>query len=497
MKHGKTAPSDLSPPPRYTETDQVNDTGDDVDYGKPYVFEPDFSGPINKRSCTDVICLLLFLAFLGGWAFIAAFGIMNGDISKVLYPTDSRGDICGQGELEDRPFLLFFDLTRCINPAVVSLGCPTPQTCVKECPSLTTSFYSKAKLAKNVLSEMRPYCFPMTNQKFQSMTSRQLIESGLCPAWVIESKPFLGRCLPSLSINTDDNSTVISNEGTTNNKGINKGTLKYAMGALSAFLNVRNIGERIFNDLKDSWYIVGIGLILATILSFLWIILMRFMAGLMVWLSIGLSAMLFGGLFGYSLYRFFVIKNEGDAESEKNIFQVNFTSDYLHDVLGLRNTWLAFTIILGIILAIIFLVLIALRQRIQIAIQLIEQGAKAAGQMCSTFLFPIIPFLLHLVVLCWFTVIALYLSSAGTKIYTINYDHDDIGNLTASRLQRDYLRFHLLLKNVLVIIIVSIQKRKYLTNWKMNAHQKFLMILANLAPLLFANLQSMKKEETG
>ena len=84
MKHGKTAPSDLSPPPRYTETDQVNDTGDDVDYGKPYVFEPDFSGPINKRSCTDVICLLLFLAFLGGWAFIAAFGILNGDISKVI-----------------------------------------------------------------------------------------------------------------------------------------------------------------------------------------------------------------------------------------------------------------------------------------------------------------------------------------------------------------------------------------------------------------------------
>ena len=60
----------------------------------------------------------------------------------------------------------------------------TPQTCVKECPSLTTSFYSKAKLAENVLSEMRPYCFPMTDQKFQSMTSRQLIESGLCPAWV-------------------------------------------------------------------------------------------------------------------------------------------------------------------------------------------------------------------------------------------------------------------------------------------------------------------------
>ena len=131
--------------------------------------------------------------------------------------------------------------------------------------------------------------------------------------------------MPSLSINADDNSTVIPDEGTTNNKGINKGTLKYAMGALSAFLNVRSIGEKIFNDLKDSWYMVGIGLILATFLSFLWIILMRFVAGLMVWASIGLSGMLFGGLFGYSLYKFIVIKNEGDEESKKNIFQVNFT----------------------------------------------------------------------------------------------------------------------------------------------------------------------------
>ena len=84
MKKGKTAPADLSPPPRYTETDQ-DGNGEEVDYGKPYAFEPDFSGPIKKRSCTDVLCLVLFLAFLGGWAFVAAFGITNGDISKVQY----------------------------------------------------------------------------------------------------------------------------------------------------------------------------------------------------------------------------------------------------------------------------------------------------------------------------------------------------------------------------------------------------------------------------
>ena len=52
-------------------------------YGEPFKFEPDFSGPIKKRSCTDVLCLVLFLAFLGGWGFVAFYGIHYGDVSKV------------------------------------------------------------------------------------------------------------------------------------------------------------------------------------------------------------------------------------------------------------------------------------------------------------------------------------------------------------------------------------------------------------------------------
>ena len=52
-------------------------------YGEPFKFEPDFSGPIKKRTCTDVLCLVLFLAFLGGWGFVAFYGIHYGDVSKV------------------------------------------------------------------------------------------------------------------------------------------------------------------------------------------------------------------------------------------------------------------------------------------------------------------------------------------------------------------------------------------------------------------------------
>ena len=54
------------------------------------------------------------------------------------------------------------------------------------------------------------------------------------------------------------------------------------------------------------------------------------------------------------------------AESQISILEVNFTPDYLENVLQLRDTWLAFLIILAIIAIIILLILIALRQRIQV-----------------------------------------------------------------------------------------------------------------------------------
>jgi choline transporter-like protein 2/4/5 len=355
---------------------------------------------------------------------------------QVLYPTDSMGRICGQGELENRPFLLFFDLTRCLNPAVLSLGCPTPQVCVEECPKNASSGYVMQSQGKEVLAKttMKPYCTPISNSEFSSKSAKKLIDEGLCPAWVLPSRPIIGRCLPMVvegatGNEESSNSTIIKPEETANNEGISQDKLKKATTALGAFLSVRNIGERVFNDLSETWWMIGIGFILACFLSFLWIIMMRFMAGLMIWSSICLIFILVVGLFGYSIHRYLLVKDVADAQS--SIFQVNLTPDYLKDVLSLQDTWLAFVCLLGAMTCIIFLVLLALRKRIQIAIQLIEQGAKAVGQMCSTIFFPLLPFTMHCGVVLWFAVIAMYLSSAGSKVYTINYNLENIGSISA------------------------------------------------------------------
>ena len=85
-------------------------------------------GPIKNRGCTDVICFLLFFAFLGGWGVVGYYGFKNGDPTRLIYPSDSSGAICGSSDkLANRPNLLFFDLTKCLRAEAVALGCLTKQ----------------------------------------------------------------------------------------------------------------------------------------------------------------------------------------------------------------------------------------------------------------------------------------------------------------------------------------------------------------------------------
>ena len=74
------------------------DRSDEEKYGKKRDYDPEFRGPIKSRSCTDVLCLLLLLVFVGGWAAVSVYGFQNGDPERLIYPSNSRGEICGRGD---------------------------------------------------------------------------------------------------------------------------------------------------------------------------------------------------------------------------------------------------------------------------------------------------------------------------------------------------------------------------------------------------------------
>ena len=54
------------------------------------------SAPKGRKACTDLPCLLLFLAMLGGLGYIAWLGMPpRGDLRRVIHGMDQWSDVCG------------------------------------------------------------------------------------------------------------------------------------------------------------------------------------------------------------------------------------------------------------------------------------------------------------------------------------------------------------------------------------------------------------------
>ncbi|XP_065829328.1 choline transporter-like protein 4 [Oscarella lobularis] len=409
------------------DDDRGGDDGDSKEYGKPTPYDPKFKGPVQNRCCTDILMLLIFIAFWGGMFYIAIYGYMNGNPQRLLYPTDSEGNLCGTGELENRSKLLFFDISSCITSAATGFfslvfTCPTPQVCVNRCPD------------SNALGTEVPndgiYC--VNNKKASSYESDSellsAIADGQCAPYYIKSESILGRCVPTFvdffgDVMTPKNKTITytvnGKTKTLTNETLRSGT----MGILD-FLNLRRVGEEVYSDMGIVWpWLIG-GLVIILLFSAILIVIMRWIAGFIVWLSI--FAVL--GLLSFGIAWCFIKYRELETEPQT-------PTTLLETFLYQKNTYLALGIICCIVLAILLLIVLCLRSRIQIAIELIKEGSRAIGNMWSTLFFPIITFILLCIVICWWATAAVFLQSSGNPIYGYSFPpsgSDDNGERTVN-----------------------------------------------------------------
>lgn len=167
-------------------------------YGERLQYDRKFKGPLSKRSCTDVFCLLIFVVFLAAWGYIGNYAIKNGDLNKLLVPTDSFNRKCGvDANVKDKRYLFFFNLEKCIDPLVPITGCPTPQVCVSECPTETFVWDNvKNKLS---LDDLKKKLICQTEAYKNGINSiadaEKAILSNRCARWYVKSKPFGNRCV--------------------------------------------------------------------------------------------------------------------------------------------------------------------------------------------------------------------------------------------------------------------------------------------------------------
>lgn len=115
----------------------------------------------------------------------------HGDLDRLLVPTDSQGLKCGvDSEVLNKPYLVFFNIERCIDPLVPINGCPTPQVCVERCPN-TTMLFDRATCSPSSLGSIKAQMICQRNVNKDVITECEQVESLIaanqCARWYLKS----------------------------------------------------------------------------------------------------------------------------------------------------------------------------------------------------------------------------------------------------------------------------------------------------------------------
>ncbi|XP_023577300.1 choline transporter-like protein 4 [Octodon degus] len=376
--------------------------------GKPAQYDPSFRGPIKDRSCTDIICCFLFLIFILGYIVVGIVAWVYGDPRQVLYPRNSTGAYCGVGENREKPYLLYFNIFSCALAVNVlealrsGLSCPTPQVCVAACPAVGWAVETSQlplTVGEVFYKANRSFCLPGVPSDMEVLHS---LQQELCPSFLLPSTPVLGRCFPSPNMNFT----------LPQFPGINNTSVSQAVSGLVDSLNARDITVKIFEDFARSWYWVLITLGVALVLSLLFILLLRLVAGpLVLVLVVGLL-----GVLAYGIYHCWEQYRRLRDSGAPSLAQVGFTTDF-SAYENVKETWLAALIIVAALEGVLLLLLIFLRQRIRIAVALLEEASKAVGHMMSTMFYPLVTFILLVICIAYWVMTALYLATSGQPQY--------------------------------------------------------------------------------
>uniref|UniRef100_A0A673GB18 Choline transporter-like protein n=1 Tax=Sinocyclocheilus rhinocerous TaxID=307959 RepID=A0A673GB18_9TELE len=367
------------------------------------------------RGCTDIVCCIFFIVAIVGYVAVGILAWTHGDPRKVIYPTDSMGQYCGQGKLEKKPLLFYFNMMKCASPMVLlEFQCPTPQVCVEKCPDRTMTLVTAVgKIESQDWGYYKSYCRADPGMK----SVPQILQEKLCPAYLISSKPCKAfRCFPSLGkkgevITVGDQETFNDGDKIRDAKDLVAG-----MKNATIVMEGRQVAMKIFEDYTKSWYWILICLLIAVVVSLIFIVLLRYLAGIMVWVMIVMVIAVFAYGIVHCSIKYVNLKDTPGANI--TLQQLGFQPDfsvYLH----IRQTWLAFIIILAILEVIIIIVLIFLRNRIRIAVELMKEASRAVGYVMSSLFYPIFTFFLLTIVIAYWGVTAVFLSTSSEPVYKV------------------------------------------------------------------------------
>jgi len=314
------------------------------------------NGPMQKRHCTDILCCLLFVAFLGGLIAVAGYGISMGNPNLIGRGYDQDGKICGYTSgYEDYPYLYF---------TVPKSGYLNQTLCVKTCPLDTNSWID---------------CRTTTEITTCNGTNNQVTLLGYATAgtnmknqiWIYNTTSYFNRyCAPSSAVS-------------------------FASDASSDLLN-NDLLQQWFSDVKTAWAVIAVSVAVAFVVGFIYIIILRCCSGVLTWLAI------IGFIAGTAILGWRFYQNAKDLEAANS--GVNSNNYKAQKVIAY---------ILWGIAGFSALAVLCLYNRIRLAIAILKAAADYVRNTLSVFLVPPVICLILVAFYVYWTITSVYLVSAG------------------------------------------------------------------------------------
>lgn len=335
------------------------------------------NGPMEKRSCTDPLCCLLFVAFLIGMIAIGAYGLSEGNPNLVGRGYDFDGKMCGFDEgYEDYPYLYF---------ATPITGLLTQTVCVKECPTAV----GQVDCNTNTRFPLYSDCVNSDSEAQQAID----LNNDDDKFYAYPTVTFVSRfCLPS----------VLSSA---------------AAGTWSKVTDTvldSDLLEQWISDIKTTWPVIAIAMLGAFILGFIYMLLMRYCSGVMTWGAI-LAFIVGTAILGWRFYQYGKDKEEASAAVAAGS---GTTDDSNSDS---YNAQKIIGYICWAVAGITVLVVLCLFSRIRLAIAIMKAAADYVKDTPSVFLVPPMTVLVLACFYVYWAITSIFLVSSGDPTQLADY----------------------------------------------------------------------------
>jgi preprotein translocase subunit SecG len=388
-----------------------------------------------KRKPRDILCLLLFLIAWLGWIVVAAMAVTDGcpdncnDPRKLIYGYDSQACMCGKdctkdgGPNNEGKLRLYIPDPRDPGLRLCVAACPTAfafdknisvQSGVYLCPDNICSFGLSAKQ-----QEAGEKLFYLERNRGPLVTLNGKMDNCFTPTanatdcWypTYPTKDVVFKCIPAPPLNLTDQQKVMLLEA---GLPVGGGDFGNALGPLS---NPAGEVGVMAAELNRTWWVLVVAFVIALIMGFVFLLLIRFFAVPIVWTSmIGLLIVsILGTIFLWDRAGVIPLTSTLDAQTGANISALakaageNVAGEAAAD----KGLVMTAAVVMSIFTAVYFVLFVVLFKKIMIAVKVVREACKALAAMPLLVVQPLCTMVSLAILYIWTAAITMYFMSAG------------------------------------------------------------------------------------